>query len=70
MQAPVSIEPHQVFDDGALYLTLGITPATLATARQSGTLRFTRQGKRTLYLGQWILHWLAADDRQAVGDAR
>jgi hypothetical protein len=67
MQAPVSIEPNQVYDDGALYLTLGLTPNTLATARRSGALRFTRQGKRTLYLGQWIVDWLAADERQGVG---
>jgi hypothetical protein len=67
MQTPISIEPHQVYDDGALYLTLGLTPTTLATARRSGALRFTRQGKRTLYLGQWILDWLQADDRQGGG---
>jgi len=70
MQAPVSIEPQQVYDDGALYLTLGLTPSTLAGARRRGALRYTRRGKRTLYLGQWILDWLAADERQEVDHAK
>jgi len=70
MQAPVSIEPHQVYDDGALYLVLGLTPSTLAKARRSGVLHFTRRGRRTLYLGEWILDWLAAEERQGVPDAQ
>ena len=70
MQAPVSIEPQQVYDDGALNMTLGLTPNTLAAARRSGALRYTRRGKRTLYLGQWILDWLAADGPQGVDDAK
>jgi hypothetical protein len=66
MHEPISIKPDAVYDDGALYLSLGLTAAALAKARRSGALRFTRQGKRTLYLGQWILDWLQADDRQEV----
>ena len=38
-------------DDGALRQALGLTPA----ARRAGVLRFTRQGKRALYRGAWIL---------------
>ena len=58
MHEPISIQPEAVYDDGTLLLSLGLTPTTLARARRSGNLRFTRQGKRTLYLGQWVLDWL------------
>jgi len=67
MHEPVSIEPRQVYDDGALFVTLGLSPSTLATARRSGALRFTRRGKRTLYLGQWLLDWLESDTQQPSG---
>lgn len=63
MQQQVSIAPDAIYDDGALYLALGLTPATLAQARRSGGLRFTRKGNRTLYLGQWVLDWIKADSR-------
>ncbi len=69
MQQQVSIAPDGVYDDGALHLALGLTPATLAQARRSGALRFTRKGKRTLYLGQWILDWLKADSEKGVPHA-
>jgi hypothetical protein len=55
---PIRIDPEAVFDDGVLYQILGLTPAALASARRARTLRFTRQGKRTLYLGRWVLAWL------------
>jgi hypothetical protein len=61
MIEPVVIEPEALFDDGALRQVLGLTPATLATARRKGLLRFTRQGNRILYLGRWLLDWLEAD---------
>jgi hypothetical protein len=60
MHEPISITPDAVYDDGTLYLSLGLTPAALSKARRAGELRFTRQGKRTLYLGQWVLDWLQA----------
>jgi hypothetical protein len=69
MQEQVSIAPDGIYDDGALYLALGLTPATLARARRSGELRFTRKGKRTLYIGQWVLDWIKADARQGVENA-
>ena len=58
---PVLIEPEALYDDGALRQALGLTPSTLAAARRSGELRYTRQGKRTLYKGAWVLAWLEAD---------
>ncbi len=60
MIEPVSIAPEALYDDGSLRQSLGLTDATLANARRAGTLRYTRQGKRTLYLGKWILAWLEA----------
>jgi hypothetical protein len=61
MIAPCHIDPHGVYDDGAVVLALDISTATLAHARRVGRLRYTRQGRRVLYLGQWLLEWLAAD---------
>ena len=61
MVSPISIAPDAVYDDGALVLTLDITSATLTRARRDGRLRFTRKGRRTFYLGEWVLDWLRAD---------
>ena len=61
MIEPVLIDSEALYDDGALRQSLGLTPATLAAARRSGALRFTRMGKRTLYRGEWILAWLESD---------
>jgi hypothetical protein len=58
MIEPVLIEHEALYDDGSLRQALGLTDAALANARRAGTLRYTRQGKRTLYLGKWILAWL------------
>jgi hypothetical protein len=58
MVEPVSIDPEAVYDDGSLRQALGLTDAALAAARRAGLLRYTRQGKRTLYLGRWVLGWL------------
>jgi hypothetical protein len=73
MIVPVLIEPEALYDDGALRQVLGLTPATLAAARRAGRLRYSRQGKRTLYKGAWISAWLesastttTAGERQAV----
>ncbi|MGA2701532.1 MAG: hypothetical protein ABSH35_10600 [Isosphaeraceae bacterium] len=60
MIEPVRIEPEALYDDGALRQALGLTARALAAARRAGLLRFTRQGKRTLYKGAWILAWLDA----------
>jgi hypothetical protein len=57
---PLPIQADAVYDDGVLILALGITHATLARARKSGELRFTRKGKRALYLGRWVLEWMHA----------
>ena len=67
MHEPISIKPDAVYDDGALYLSLGLTPAALARSRRAGELRYTRQGKRTLYLGRWVLDWLQATATTKAG---
>ncbi len=69
----IRIEPDGIYDDLALYQALGISTATLARSRSDGSLRYTRKGNRTLYLGRWVLAWLTAgvddlpdEDRQTV----
>jgi hypothetical protein len=61
MIEPVLIEPNALYDDGALLQALGLTPATLATARRSGALRSSRHGKRILYKGEWVLSWIESE---------
>jgi hypothetical protein len=63
MVNPVCIDPAAVYDDGSLLLTLDIPAGTLARARRNGELRYTRQGRRTLYLGKWVLDWLEGSAR-------
>ena len=63
MEQPTRIEPNGIYDDGTLVLGLGLTSATLSRARREGRLRFTRKGKRVLYLGRWILEWLEGEAR-------
>jgi hypothetical protein len=67
MLTPVPIDPAAVYDDGAVLLALGLSSATLARARREGRLRHSRKGKRTFYLGQWLIDWLAADSDPARG---
>lgn len=63
----LTIDPTGVYDDGTLVLALGLTHATLARARREGRLRYTRKGRRVLYLGRWLLAWLEhADERREV----
>jgi hypothetical protein len=74
MIEPVLIEPDALYDDGTLCLAIGLTHATLARARRSGALQFTRQGKRTFYKGAWVLAWLESEatpsPRRPVADSQ
>jgi hypothetical protein len=64
------IDPAAWYDDGALYAALEISFQAIARARRDGRLRYTREGRRTLYLGQWVLDWLAgANEREEAGRA-
>ncbi len=60
MPEPFIVARNAVYDDGALRLALGLTSATLCRERREGRLRYARKGNRILYLGQWVLDWLAA----------
>lgn len=64
MTSKVLFEPSGVYDDGSIHLALAIPSKTLAHARRSGKLRFTRKGRRVLYLGKWILDWLEMDSKK------
>lgn len=59
MISPVRIEPDAVYDDGVLYVNLGISSSALARARRERRLRYVRQGNRILYLGQWLIDWFS-----------
>jgi hypothetical protein len=69
--AGITLDPDAIYDDGALYCTLGLSATALARARRDGSLRFTRQGRRILYLGEWVTSWLkhSAVTPQEVGCA-
>jgi hypothetical protein len=64
---PIRIDPDGVYDDDVLYASLELSSATLARARRDGRLRYTRQGRRVLYLGRWLLDWLSAEAAPADG---
>lgn len=70
MEKPVSLLPDQVYDDGAILLSLGITAVTLANARRERKLRYTRKGRRTFYLGKWILEWLEREQEDELQSCR
>jgi hypothetical protein len=70
MIEPVVIEPGALLDDGALRQALGLTLATLAAARRSGALRFSRQGNRILYKGSWVLDWLESEATRTEAPGR
>jgi hypothetical protein len=61
----IRIDPDAIYDDLALNQTLGISSHTLSRARQSGELRYTRKGQRTLYVGSWVMDWLRGDGQLA-----
>jgi hypothetical protein len=66
----IQIDASGIYDDDAVYAALQLCAPTLARARRDGRLRFTRQGRRILYLGRWVLDWLESDSippREEVG---
>jgi hypothetical protein len=66
MIAGLKIDPDTIYDDGTLVLALGVSSAALIRARSRGELRFRRIGQRPVYLGRWILDWLAQTPRESV----
>lgn len=69
MLTGISLEPQAIYDDSALYVALGLSAAALGKARRAGRLRYTRQGNRVLYLGEWVLAWLRSDATEGSADA-
>ena len=72
MTGPARIDPDALYDGTAVRLTLPIGPETLARARRNGSLRYTRQGGRILYLGRWLIDWLVSSSApaSATSDSR
>jgi hypothetical protein len=68
MTSTLPIHPDTVYTEGAVATALDIPLATLARARRSGRLRFTRQGRRVLLLGRWLLDWLQNDASRRGGE--
>lgn len=69
MDSDFSILPDGVYDDGALVLGLGVTHAALVQARRDGELRYTKKGRRVLYLGRWIIAWLEGSNATSEATA-
>jgi hypothetical protein len=65
MTGPIQIDPDAFYDDNKLYIALELSSQTLTRARLAGELRFARKGRRTLYLGQWVIDWLTRDAEAA-----
>jgi hypothetical protein len=69
------IVPTALYDGVAARDSLGIPAGVLARARREGRLKFTRQGPRCVYLGQWLLDWIEREaaairtNENAVGTA-
>jgi hypothetical protein len=55
------IDPDSLYDESAIILALDLSSATLARARRTGALRYTRKGRRVFYLGSWLLDWLTRE---------
>jgi hypothetical protein len=62
----IRLVQEALYDDDLIFAALGVSAATLTRARRQGRLRYTRQGRRILYLGQWVLDWLTAESRQGA----
>ena len=69
MTEPFQINPQAVYDDGTMRLALGLTESTTTRARRDGKLKYSRKGNRVLYLGQWIIDWIASDVQEEVANA-
>jgi hypothetical protein len=63
---PVKIEPDGWYTDATARLLLDVPGATLAHARRTKSLRFTRRGIRIFYRGQWLIDWLESGTGKAV----
>jgi len=53
-----TIQPTGIYTAADLSRMLDVSPDTQAEARRNGALRYVRKGRRTIYLGEWVLTWL------------
>jgi len=58
MVEAIHIDPDAIYDDPVLTLGLGFSLEAIRRARRAGRLKYSRVGKRTVYLGAAILDWL------------
>jgi hypothetical protein len=58
----IEIKPLGVYSTDELSAMLDVGWDKLGKARHSGALRSTKKGRRVLYLGEWVLDWLRAED--------
>ena len=63
MQTTIPILPDAIYSEDSLVLALGLTAETFRRARRSGLLRYSRPGKRPVYLGQWVIDWLQTQSK-------
>lgn len=68
MVVAAKIERDSYYDDEALRRTFGLRRGAVERSRRGGTLRFTREGGRILYRGDWLEDWLvgAAPELEAA----
>jgi hypothetical protein len=67
MAGTLSIDPQGIYAENAVARALGIPLGTLREARRSRRLRFSRKGKRVLFLGQWLIDWMQDDTASEQG---
>ena len=67
--AGTKIDPAAWYDDDAICAALDFSYQSLSRARRDGSLRYSRKGNRTLYLGQWLIDWLTADAQKEAAVA-
>jgi hypothetical protein len=65
--APITINPDAIYPEAAVVLTLDVPSSVLARARRSGQLQSRRHGRRTYYLGRWLLDWLLGQEVARAG---
>ena len=56
------IRPNEVFDRDSAQKSLGLTKSSLAREIRLGRLRCSKRGGRCLFLGKWLLEWIAAGE--------
>lgn len=68
MPGTICLERDRLYSEPVVCQLLGVRPPTLAEARESGSLRWSKVGRRRLYRGDWLMAWIerSAGEREAV----